>query len=67
MSELNFMKMFMAMSDMASETREQKLSNRERIVFATNGIIKPQDWDTLPIEEREKRIDKMLEATKDLT
>lgn len=64
MEQINFMKMFMAMSDMASETREQKLANRERIVFATHGIIKPQDWDTLPMEEREKRIDNLLTAIK---
>ena len=64
MEQINFMKMFMAMSDMASETREQKLANRERIVFATHGIIKPEDWDTLPMEEREKRIDNLLTAIK---
>ena len=64
MEQINFMKMFMAMSDMASETREQKLANRERIVFATHGIIKPQDWDTLPMEEREKRIDNLLTTIK---
>ena len=66
MEQINFMKMFMAMTDIASETREQKLANRERIVFATHGIIKPQDWATLPMEEREARIDNMLEATKDI-
>ena len=64
MEQINFMKMFMAMSDMASETREQKLANRERIVFATHGIIKPQDWDTLPMEEREKRLDNLLTTIK---
>ena len=64
MEQINFMKMFMAMSDMASETREQKLANRERIVFATHGIIKPQDWDTLPMEEREKRMDNLLTTIK---
>jgi len=64
MEQINFMKMFMAMSDMASETREQKLANRERIVFATHGIIKPEDWDTLPMEEREKRIDNLLTTIK---
>jgi len=64
MEQINFMKMFMAMSDMASETREQKLANRERIVFATHGIIKPQDWDTLPMEEREQRIDNLLTTIK---
>lgn len=64
MEQINFMKMFMAMSDMASETREQKLANRERIVFATLGIIKPEDWDTLPMEEREARIDNLLTTIK---
>ena len=57
----NFMKAFMMLGDLTNEkeSREDKLKYKERIVFATPGIIKPEDWDSLPIEEREKRIEKI--------
>ena len=57
----NFMKAFMILGDLTNEkeSREDKLKYKERIVFATPGIIKPEDWDSLPIEEREKRIEKI--------
>ena len=55
------MKAFMILGDLTNEkeSREDKLKYKERIVFATPGIIKPEDWDSLPIEEREKRIQKI--------
>ncbi len=55
------MKAFMILGDLTNEkeSREDKLKYKERIVFATPGIIKPEDWDSLPIEEREKRIEKI--------
>ena len=57
----NFMKAFMILGDLTNEkeSREDKLKYKERIVFATPGIVKPEDWDSLPIEEREKRIEKI--------
>ncbi len=55
------MKAFMILGDLTNEkeSREDKLKYKERIVFATPGIVKPEDWDSLPIEEREKRIEKI--------
>tara|TARA_Y100001937_G_C7062148_1_gene304227 strand:+ start:644 stop:790 length:147 start_codon:yes stop_codon:yes gene_type:complete len=44
---------------MSGLDKETQLKADEKIVFATNGIIKPKDWDTLPMEERQKRINKI--------
>lgn len=63
---LNAMKMFMAMGEMTSQnqTREQKLKYQERIVFATMraqipGWNPPADWESLSIEVKEERINKL--------
>ena len=58
-NETNFLKMFMLLNEMSGLDKETQLKADERMVFATNGIIKPKDWDTLPIEERQKRINKL--------
>ena len=57
MDKLHFMKMFLAMGEMTEQTQEEKVAYKERIIFATEGIIKPEDWDNLPINERERRLD----------
>lgn len=56
MDKVDFMKMFLAMGEMTQQTQEEKVAYKERIVFATEGIIKPEDWDSLPIDEKEKRL-----------
>lgn len=58
-NETNFLKMFMILNEMSGLDKETQLKADERLVFATNGIIKPSNWDTLPIEERQKRINKL--------
>ena len=58
-TETNFLKMFMLLNEMSGLDKENQLKADERLVFATNGIIKPKNWDTLPIEERQKRINKL--------
>ena len=58
-NETNLLKMFMMLNDMSGLDKETQLKADEKLVFATNGIIKPKDWDTLPIEERQKRINKL--------
>tara|TARA_R100000734_G_C3300623_1_gene91312 strand:+ start:646 stop:852 length:207 start_codon:yes stop_codon:yes gene_type:complete len=58
---LNFMKMFLTLQDIATdknETIKQKVKRKERIFFATKGIIKPQNWETLPDKEKLKRMNK---------
>jgi hypothetical protein len=46
----------MLLTDMSVEDRESKVKAKSRIVFATDGIIKPSDWDTLSLHEKEKRL-----------
>lgn len=55
-NNLDMMKMFMLLTDMSVEDRESKVKAKSRIVFATEGIIKPNDWDTLSLHEKEKRL-----------
>ena len=57
MDKLHFMKMFLAMGEMTQQTQQEKVAYKERIVFATEGIIKPEDWNSLSILERERRLD----------
>ena len=58
-NETNLLKMFMMLNEISGLDKETQLKADERLVFATNGIIKPKDWDTLPTEERQKRINKL--------
>jgi len=60
MDKINFMKMFLKMGTLANQDDKQALAFQERIVFATEGVIKPNDWDELPFEERKTRMDKLL-------
>ncbi len=55
-NNLDMMKMFMLLTDMSVEDRESKVKAKSRIVFATDGIIKPHYWDTLSLHEKEKRL-----------
>jgi|TARA_R110002020_G_scaffold44484_2_gene128260 hypothetical protein len=57
MDKLQFMRMFLAMGEMTEQTREEKVAYKERIVFATEGIIKPYNWGELPLEEKERRLE----------
>ena len=63
---LGFMKMFLALGDLTKgeQTREQKLAYDEKIVFSTMRSLipdweKPNDWDSLSIEQKEQRIVKL--------
>ena len=58
----NFMKMFMMLQDIETsvDTKvEEIIERKERIVFATPGIIKPKDWETLSNNEKLKRLNKV--------
>ncbi len=60
-NKLNFMKMFLTLQDIATdknETIKQRVKRKERIFFATQGIIKPKNWDTLPDKEKLNRMNK---------
>tara|TARA_R100001224_G_scaffold41441_1_gene23839 strand:+ start:1419 stop:1613 length:195 start_codon:yes stop_codon:yes gene_type:complete len=62
-NNLDMMKMFMLLTDMSVEDRESKVKAKARIVFATDGIIKPNDWDTLSLSEKERRLT-LIQAVK---
>ena len=58
----NFMQMFMMLQDMSTPIDlkvEEIIKRKERIVFATPGIIKPNDWETLSNNEKLKRLNKV--------
>ena len=58
----NFMQMFMMLQDMSAPIDakvEEIIERKERIVFATPGIIKPKDWETLSNNEKLKRLNKV--------
>ena len=57
-----FMQMFMMLQDMTTpkDTNVKEIIKRkERIVFATHGIIKPCDWETLSDDEKLSRLNKV--------
>jgi hypothetical protein len=57
-----FMQMFMILQDMTTpkDTNVKEIIKRkERIVFATHGIIKPSDWETLSDDEKLNRLNKV--------
>jgi len=60
MDKIDFMKMFLQMGSMTNQTEQEALEFKERIIFATEGIIKPENWDELTFEERQKRMNKLL-------
>ena len=62
-SMLPVLRMFAAIADMNPD-REQAQKERERLMFATPGVIRPDNWDMLPLEERERRTKGALEASK---
>ena len=58
----NFMKMFMMLQDMSTPIDanvKETIKRKERIVFATPGIIKPSNWETLSNNEKLKRLNKV--------
>ena len=60
MDKIDFMKMFLKMGSMTNQTDKEALAYQERIIFATEGVIKPENWDELSFEERQKRMNKLL-------
>ncbi len=57
----DIMKAFMVLAEMGAKTEEDKVEAQADILFRTPGIIKPDNWDTLPLEERKSRLDKLKE------
>ena len=56
------MQMFMMLQDMSRPSDanvKEIIKRKERIVFATPGIIKPKDWETLSDQEKINRLNKV--------
>ncbi len=65
-TELDMLSMFMKVTDICSSgTDEEKLDAKARMIFATNGIIRPDNWDTLSFDEKKQRVDKIEEMLAD--
>ena len=64
MNQLKTLKMFSVMQDIITQDKKtnikQWIKNKEKLIFSTNCIIKPKDWDKLSDKEKEKRITKTL-------
>jgi hypothetical protein len=59
---LPIMRMFAAIASMDPD-EEQAQKQQERILFATPGVIKPENWDKLTLKERQERTRKALQAS----
>ena len=59
METINMMKMFLALGGLTAQTMEEKVKYKERIIFATPGIIKPNNWEELSMEEKLRRLNKL--------
>ena len=60
MESPTLMKLFLNLIDNGTQDREQKIKSQARIIFATKGIIKPDNWEKLSLDEKEKRINKLM-------
>ena len=60
METTTLMKLFLNLVDNGTHDREQRIKSQERIIFATKGIIKPSEWKKLSLDEKEKRINKLM-------
>jgi len=60
MESTTLMKLFLNLVDNGTHDRKQRIKSQERIIFATKGIIKPDNWAKLSLDEKEKRINKLM-------
>lgn len=54
MESTTLMKLFLNLVDNGTHDRKQRIKSQERIIFATKGIIKPDNWAKLSLDEKEK-------------
>lgn len=60
---LGVLRMFAALASMEPD-EDKAQAQKERLLFATPGIIRPDDWDSLPAKERKRRTEAALSAAK---
>ena len=58
---LSIARMFGALANMNPD-KEQAQRERERVLFATPGVIRPENWSELTYDERKRRTDAAFEA-----
>ena len=56
MESPTLMKLFLNLIDNGTQDREQKIKSQARIIFATKGIIKPDNWEKLSLDEKKKEL-----------
>lgn len=67
---LNLTSKFLLMSELLSDTDEEKVANKQRIVFATMRKANPEwqppgDWNELPTEEKLRRLNEIQKILKE--
>ena len=67
---LNLTNKFLLMSELLSDTDEEKVANKQRIVFATMRKANPEwqppgDWNELPTEEKLRRLNEIQKILKE--
>ena len=64
MDNKNLMKMFIHFGQGDEQTLEDKIKYESRIVFAAPGMIKPDNWEKLTLEDRGGKLKVMKEFLK---
>jgi len=67
---LNLANKFLLMSELLSDTDEEKVANKQRIVFATMRKANPEwqppgDWNELPTDEKLRRLNEIQKILKE--
>tara|TARA_R100001463_G_scaffold14550_1_gene38203 strand:+ start:568 stop:801 length:234 start_codon:yes stop_codon:yes gene_type:complete len=67
---LNLTSKFLLMSELLSDTDEEKVANKQRIVFATMRKANPEwqppgDWNELPTDEKLRRLNEIQKILKE--
>ena len=67
---LNLTNKFLLMSELLSDTDEEKVANKQRIVFATMRKANPEwqppgDWNELPTDEKLRRLNEIQKILKE--
>ena len=60
MESQTLMKLFLNLVENGTHDREKRIKSQSKIIFATKGIIKPENWEKLSLDEKEKRINKLM-------
>ena len=62
MDPLPVLRMFAALATVTSRTPEEEARAHADLLRRTPGIVMPEGWDALPLEERQRRIGQAMKA-----